>query len=390
MIIPTATRLNSVQEYYFSRKLKEIAQMRAAGAKIINLGIGSPDLPPPTAVIERLAKECQQISNHQYQSYRGIEELRQAFADFYKKWYKVSLNATDEILPLMGSKEGIMHLAMTFLEAGDSVLIPNPTYPTYQAACSLAGATCIPYALSADKNWLPDLAALAQQDLTKVKIMWVNYPNMPTGAKATRSFFERLIAFATKHQILICNDNPYSFVLNDDYLSILSIKGAKSVAVELNSLSKSHNMAGWRIGMIAGRSDYIQAVLRFKSNMDSGMFRPMQLAAVSALQQNTDWYQQLNAIYRKRQQKAFKLLDVLACKYDRKVGGMFVWAKVPATYEHGRQLADELLEKTHVFITPGEIFGTNGSAYIRVSLCNPVAVFDEVIQRILVKMKKNA
>jgi len=382
MFIQPAKRLGEVKEYYFSRKLKEIAQMRAAGKNVLNLGIGSPDLAPSGSAVDALIAAAKKEDNHAYQSYSGIPELRKAFANWYAQYFKVTLNPTSEILPLIGSKEGIMHISMTYLEAGDEVLIPNPGYPAYRAVTNLVGAKAVEYELSESTNWLPDLEELAARDLSKVKIMWVNYPNMPTGKNAPFSFFEKLIVFAEEYQILIVNDNPYSFILNDNPQSLLAVEGAREVAMELNSLSKSHNMAGWRVGMLAGKAEYIQTILRFKSNMDSGMFKPLQLAAVEALNNSQAWYNDLNKIYAKRREKVYELLDILNCRYDRNSVGMFVWAKIPNTYKNGFELADEILEKCHVFITPGGIFGSRGDAYIRVSLCGKVAAFEEAIERI--------
>lgn len=382
MIIQTASRLGDVKEYYFSKKLREIAELRATGKRIINLGIGSPDLSPADEVINALKIESTKDGHHQYQSYSGIIELRQAYADFYKKWYDVELNATNEVLPLIGSKEGIMHISMTFLEKGDEVLIPNPGYPTYRSVANLTGATIREYDLVEGNNWLPDLGQLAKQDLSKVKIMWVNYPHMPTGGQADVTFFECLIAFAKKHEILVVNDNPYSFILNDNPMSILSIEGAKEVALELNSLSKSHNMAGWRMGVLTGNSEYIQTILRFKSNMDSGMFKPMQLAAVEALKLDKKWFEKLNSTYKKRQQKVHHLFDILGCTYDTNAGGMFVWAKIPSNFKNGFEMTDYILEQTGVFITPGGIFGSNGDQYIRASLCSPIEILEEAIAKI--------
>ena len=381
-IIETASRLGEVKEYYFSTKLKEIAQMNESGEPIINLGIGNPDMLPPKEVINTLMAQSQQRNVHGYQSYVGIPELRRAFAKWYQEHFEVSLDPTTEILPLIGSKEGIMHISMTYLEPGDEVLIPNPGYPAYRAVANLTGASVREYFLSEDKEWLPDLEALGKQDLSKVKIMWVNYPNMPTGAQATKEFFVELVAFAKKHQLLVCNDNPYSFILNDTPFSILSTPGAMEVALELNSLSKAHNMAGWRVGMLGGGSHYIQNILRFKSNMDSGMFRPLQMAAVEALQIDKSWYAGMNAIYKMRQQKVFALLDLLGCQYDANQTGMFVWAKIPSTYKNGFELSDEILYNARVFITPGGIFGSQGEGYIRASLCNEVDVFEAAIKRV--------
>lgn len=381
-IIQAATRMGEVKEYYFSRKLREIAQMRAEGKEILNLGIGSPDLPPSAGVIEELQEHSSKSTSHGYQGYTGIPELRQAFSAWYQQWFNVSLDPNGEILPLIGSKEGIMHISMTYLEPGDEVLVPNPGYPAYRAVANLTGATIREYRLEESLGWTPDLDALAASDLEKVKIMWVNYPNMPTGAQAQLEFYERLIKFAKEQQILICNDNPYGFILNDKPVSILSIPGAKEVALELNSLSKSHNMAGWRIGMLGGGASYLSTILRFKSNMDSGMFRPLQLAAVKALQQPASWYQSVNSIYLERRNRVYDLLDLLGCVYDRNQVGMFVWAKIPASYASGFDLSDAVLYNAHVFITPGGIFGSQGDSYIRVSLCSETAVFEDAIRKI--------
>lgn len=380
--IQTAGRLGQVEEYYFSRKLREIAQMRAEGKQVLNLGIGSPDLPPAPEVIEVLHQASSSSDNHGYQSYSGIPELRQAFAGWYQKWFEVNLDPNTEILPLIGSKEGIMHISMTFLEEGDEVLVPNPGYPTYRAVARLTGASVREYKLEASRGWFPDLEALGRQDLSKVKIMWINYPNMPTGTRATRSFFMDLVDFARQHQILIVNDNPYAFILNEQPLSLLSMPGAMEVALELNSLSKSHNMAGWRAGMLAGKADFLQNILRFKSNMDSGMFRPLQLAAAQALSLPQRWYEDLNGIYLSRRQKVFELMDQLGCTYKTDQVGMFVWASIPPAYENAYALSDEILEKAHVFITPGGIFGSTGEQYIRASLCSTEAVFAEAVARI--------
>ncbi len=378
--------MNLVQEYYFSTKLKQIAEMRASGIDVLNLGIGSPDLPPSAETISALAESAQKPQNHAYQSYVGIPALREAMSAFYQNAYGVSLNPANEILPLIGSKEGIMHLSMAYLEAGDEVLVPNPGYPTYRAASLLTGATVVNYDLSEANGWLPDLKELAKKDLSKVKLMWVNYPHMPTGAKATKTFFEELRDFALAHNILIVNDNPYSFILNDNPQSMLAVEGMKEVAMELNSLSKSHNMAGWRMGMLMGKAEFINPVLRFKSNMDSGMFLPLQMAAVKALQNDKSWFESLNETYQKRQQKVFEMMRLLDCQYDKNQTGMFVWAKIPDTYISGFALTDEILEKTGVFITPGGIFGTAGDAYIRTSLCAEVSVFETAILRIRKEM----
>ena len=385
--ISTASRLNSVEEYYFSTKLKQIAQFKAEGIPVINIGIGSPDLAPSQKTIDALTAAAANPNNHAYQGYQGIPALRKAFTDFYATHYQVTLNSDSEVLPLIGSKEGIMHIAMAYLEAGDETLIPNPGYPTYQAACSLAGAKVLTYELSEKTGWLPDLKALELRDLSKVKIMWVNYPHMPTGAKADHAFFEELRKFALKHSILIVNDNPYSFILNDKPISMLSVPGMMEVGIELNSLSKSHNMAGWRIGALLGKSEYLNPVLKFKSNMDSGMFLPLQLAAVEALSADIKWFEQQNEIYKSRQKRVFELLDLLACTYDKGQTGMFVWAKTPDNFSSGYALSDQILIENAVFITPGGIFGSQGNEYIRISLCAKEEIFKEVIQRI--KSKSN-
>ena len=385
--ISTASRLNSVEEYYFSTKLKQIAQFKAEGIPVINIGIGSPDLAPSQKTIDALTAAAANPNNHAYQGYQGIPALRKAFADFYRTHYQVALNSDSEVLPLMGSKEGIMHISMAYLEAGDETLIPNPGYPTYQAACSLAGAKVVPYELSEKTGWLPDLKALELRDLSKVKIMWVNYPHMPTGAKADHAFFDELRKFALKHSILIVNDNPYSFILNDKPISMLSVPGMMEVGIELNSLSKSHNMAGWRIGALLGKSEFLNPVLKFKSNMDSGMFLPLQLAAVEALSADTKWFEQQNVLYKSRQKLVFELLDLLGCAYDKAQTGMFVWAKTPNNFSSGYELSDQILIENAVFITPGGIFGSQGNEYIRISLCAKEEIFKEVIQRI--KSKSN-
>jgi LL-diaminopimelate aminotransferase len=387
--ISTASRLNFVEEYYFSTKLKQIAQFKAEGIPVINIGIGSPDLAPSQKTIDALTAAAANPNNHAYQGYQGIPALRKAFADFYRTHYQVALNSDSEVLPLMGSKEGIMHISMAYLEAGDETLIPNPGYPTYQAACSLAGAKVVPYELSEKTGWLPDLKALELRDLSKVKIMWVNYPHMPTGAKADHVFFDELRKFALKHSILIVNDNPYSFILNDKPISMLSVPRMMEVGIELNSLSKSHNMAGWRIGALLGKSEFLNPVLKFKSNMDSGMFLPLQLAAVEALSADTKWFEQQNVLYKSRQKLVFELLDLLGCTYDKAQTGMFVWAKTPNNVSSGYALSDQILVENAVFITPGGIFGSQGNEYIRISLCAKEEVFKEVIQRIKTKSNGN-
>ena len=387
MQIQVAKRLQGTEEYYFSKKLREIDEMNKNGTRVINLGIGSPDLPPHPSVVAALNEYAALPNTHAYQNYKGIPALRKAMANWYQRYYQVTLNPDAEVLPLIGSKEGIMHICMTYLQEGDEALIPNPGYPTYRSAVSLSGATIVDYDLTGENDWLPDLDELAKRDLSKVKLMWVNYPHMPTGAKVNKEFAKKLIAFAKQHQILICHDNPYSFILNDRPESLLQVEGAKEVVLELNSLSKSSNMAGWRIGMLVGDAVRINEVLRFKSNMDSGMFQPMQMAAVKALELGKEWYDELNTIYKARRSKVFELLDLLDCKYSTGQVGMFVWAKIPAGIENGYALADEVLQKARVFITPGGIFGSNGNGYIRVSLCQDVAVFSEAIQRIKTSVK---
>jgi LL-diaminopimelate aminotransferase len=382
MRIEVAQRLNDIGEYYFSQKLREIEAMNNAGAKVINLGIGSPDLAPDSEVIRTLQKESSKPQVHAYQSYKGIPSLREAMAKWYKKWYGVELDPHSEILPLIGSKEGIMHICMTYLNQGDEVLIPNPGYPTYRSAVKLAGGTAIDYYLSEKNNWEPDFEALEKTDLSKIKLMWVNYPHMPTGHAPTKALFENILAFGKQHNILICHDNPYSFILNERPLSLLSIEGAKDIAIELNSLSKSHNMAGWRVGMLSGAKERIEEVLRFKSNMDSGMFFPVQAAAAKALSLDESWHGMLNNQYHERRIKVFALLDLLNCSYSKTQVGLFVWAKVPDNYSDGYALSNEILHSVHVFITPGGIFGSEGNSYIRVSLCSSIEDLEAAINRV--------
>ena len=375
-------RLEGIGEYYFSSKLREIEELNKAGKGIINLGIGSPDLPPHPDVIKTLQDEASKDNVHAYQSYKGSPILREAIAEWYKKYYAVTIAPATEILPLLGSKEGIMHICMTYLNEGDQVLIPNPGYPTYTSAVKLAGGTPLYYELTAENNWAPDFENLEKSDLSKVKLMWVNYPHMPTGQLPSKLLFEKLVAFAKKHQILICHDNPYSFILNETPMSLLSIEGAKEVVIELNSLSKSQNMAGWRVGMLIAAEERINEILRFKSNMDSGMFLPVQLAAAKALSLDKSWYDSVNKIYQARREKVFELLDVLKCVYSKEQVGLFVWAKIPSDYKDGYALSDKVLYDANVFITPGGIFGSAGNEYIRVSLCGSVEKFSEAIKRI--------
>lgn len=378
-----AKRIHTVEEYYFSRKLREVRGLVNAGKNIINLGIGSPDLQPPSVVVDALEESLNDEMAHKYQSYQGIPELRNAIADFYQKNYQVTLNAETEVLPLMGSKEGIMHISMAYLDEGDEVLIANPSYPTYTSVTKLLGAIPKYYNLQAANDWLPNLDELEKQDLSNVKLMWVNYPHMPTGAKASKSFFEKLIVFAKKHQILIINDNPYSFILNENPLSILAIDGAKEVALELNSLSKSFNMAGWRTGMVMGKAEHIQHVLKVKSNMDSGMFYGIQKGAIKALSSSKEWFSQLNVIYEKRRKLVWEIATKLQCEFDKETAGMFVWAKLPTDNTlSSEQFVDKLLYEKSVFITPGSIFGTQGEGYVRFSLCVSEEKIKEVINRI--------
>ncbi len=377
-----ANRLDSINEYYFSQKLREIDAMNNAGKQVINLGIGSPDLPPHPDVIKTLHEESSKPTTHAYQNYKGSPVLRKAMADWYQKWYGVALDSETEILPLIGSKEGIMHICMTYLNEGDIALVPNPGYPTYRSAVSLAGGTICDYDLKEENNWLPDFDALEQTDLSKVKLMFVNYPHMPTGTLPVKDVFDVLVSFAKKYSILLVHDNPYSFILNNHPVSLMKTEGAMEVAIELNSLSKSHNMAGWRVGMLIGAKDRINEVLKFKSNMDSGMFLPLQLAAAKALQLDGEWHNSVNEIYKRRQVKVFELLDLLNCSYDNKQAGMFVWASIPNPYTDGYSLSDEVLQKANVFITPGGIFGSNGNKYVRVSLCCTEDKITEAIERI--------
>ena len=377
-----AKRLAGIGEYYFSQKLREIDDMNKAGKQVINLGIGSPDLPPHPDVIRALHEEAVKPDQHGYQNYKGSLVLRNAVSAWYKKWYDVTLNPDTEILPLIGSKEGIMHICMTYINEGDSVLIPNPGYPTYKSAAKIAGGNVIDYTLTKENNWFPDFAALEKTDLQKVKLMFVNYPQMPTGQLPTKELFEQLVAFAKKHTILLVHDNPYSFILNDKPLSLLSVEGAKEVAVELNSLSKSHNMAGWRIGLLVGAKERINEVLRFKSNMDSGMFLPLQLAAAKALELEENFHAEVNKVYRQRREKIIDLLQLLHCTFDEKQAGLFVWAAIPAGYKDGYELCDKVLYESNIFITPGGIFGNAGDKYVRVSLCSSLEKIEEAIERI--------
>ena len=388
MNIKPANRLNSVSEYYFSQKLREVAEMNAAGKQVINLGIGNPDLPPSEETIAALCAEAQKPDTHGYQSYVGIPELRNGFAAWYKQWYGIELNPATEIQPLIGSKEGILHITLAFVNPGESVLVPNPGYPTYTSASRICEANIISYDLDEANNWQPDFEALEQMDLSNVKLMWVNYPNMPTGANGSMELFEKMVAFGKKHSIVICNDNPYSFILNDDKLSILSVPGAKDICIELNSMSKSHNMAGWRMAMLASNAEFVQWILKVKSNVDSGMYRPMMVAAAKALQNPVTWHDAMNEVYARRRVLALKIMDALGCSYDTSQVGMFIWAKIPEKYQDSGELADEVLYGKNVFITPGFIFGDKGKRYVRISLCSPEEMLAEALQRVLNEPQK--
>jgi LL-diaminopimelate aminotransferase len=380
-MISAAKRLDTIEEYYFSHKLREVRNLQLSGKPIINMGIGSPDLQPPTAVLEAIQNSLLDAGAHKYQSYQGLPELRRAMADFYKNKYQVYSNPENEILPLMGSKEGIMHISMAFLNEGDGVLIPNPGYPTYTSVTNLLGAKSVFYNLSEKNDWQPNFEELEKLDLSNVKIMWVNYPHMPTGSNATFETLEKLVAFGKKHQILIINDNPYSFVLNKNPMSILSIEGAKEVALELNSLSKTFNMAGWRVGMVLGKASYINEVLKVKSNMDSGMFYGIQKGAIKALELSNEWFESQNVIYEERRKLIWQLAEKLNCTFDTNSTGLFVWAKIPEG-KKSEELTDAILYNKDIFITPGTVFGSQGEGFIRFSLCVTSDVIREAISRI--------
>jgi len=382
--IRPAERLNNVSEYYFSKKLKELAEMNAAGKNVISLGIGSPDLPPSAETINALASDAALPNAHGYQPFQGIPELRKAYAAWYQRWYGVTLDPDKEIQSLIGSKEGILHISMTFLNPGDGVLVPNPGYPTYTSVSNLVQAKIYQYDLVETKGWHPDFNALEAMDLSNVKLMWVNYPNMPTGGRATKELFEKLVDFGKRHDIVICNDNPYSFILSKEYLSILSIPGSKDICIELNSLSKSHNMPGWRMGMLATNAKFLQWVVKVKSNVDSGQFRPMQLAAVEALKADEKWFAGMNEVYSRRRKIAEEIMKMLGCIWDPKQSGMFLWGRIPEKYSGAGELADKILYEANVFITPGFIFGSNGQRYIRLSLCCTEKNLTEALERIKV------
>ena len=380
--ITPANRVGSVQEYYFSRKLKEVAEMNAAGKNVINLGVGSPDLPPSERTIETLCEHARQPNEHGYQPYVGIPELRKGFADWYKKWYDVDLDPKTEIQPLIGSKEGILHISLAFLNPGEGVLVPNPGYPTYSSVSKLVEANLISYELKEEQGWQPDFDELEKMDLSNVKLMWTNYPNMPTGANASMELYEKLVAFGKKHGIIICNDNPYSFILNEYPSSILSVPGAKDICIEMNSMSKAHNMPGWRMAMLASNAQFVQWVLRVKSNIDSGQFKPMQYAAVEALSAPKEWYDNMNQVYRSRRNLAGQIMRTLGCEYDEKQVGMFLWGKIPAGAKGSEAIADRVLYEANVFLTPGFIFGSQGERYIRISLCCKNETLEEALKRV--------
>lgn len=381
-IIP-AQRLDTIKEYYFSTKLKEIAEMNAAGKNVISLGIGSPDLPPSKETVDALCTSANAESVHGYQPYVGIPELRKAYADWYKRWFDVSLDANKEVQPLIGSKEGILHISLAFLNLGDGVLVPNPGYPTYTSVSKLVGADIHSYELDENNGWQPDFEALEKLDLSKIKLMWVNYPNMPTGANATKELLEKLVAFGKKHGIVIVNDNPYSFILNTNRLSILQVQGAKDICIELNSLSKSHNMPGWRMGMVASNPQFIEWILKVKSNIDSGQFKPMQVATIAALNNSEAWHIENNIeLYKQRRQYAEDIMTTLGCTFDKNQVGMFLWGKIPAACRNSEEMADKVLYEANVFLTPGFIFGSKGDRYIRISLCSNETMLKEALERV--------
>ena len=378
----TADRLHTVEEYYFSKKLREVNALKEAGAPIINLGIGSPDLAPPKAVITAITDSLSDVSAHKYQSYQGLPALRLAMANFYKAHYNIVLNPQNQVLPLIGSKEGIMHVSMAYLNQGDAVLIPNPGYPTYTSVTKLVGATPVFYDLNATSNWQPDLVSLEATDVSKVKLMWINYPHMPTGTLGDKKILKGLVDFAKKNEILLINDNPYSFILNNQPSSIFNIEGAEQVCLELNSLSKTFNMAGWRVGMLTGAKAHLDNVVKVKSNMDSGMFYGIQKGAIEALNSSKNWFSDLNLIYSERRKLIWELATALNCTFETNTSGMFVWAKLPTGLK-SEAFIDKILHDYHLFIAPGTIFGTNGEGYIRFSLCAPSESIELAIKRVL-------
>ena len=388
-MIQPADRLTLVSEYYFSRKLKEVAALNAQGMDIISLAIGSPDMPPSPQTIDKLCEVAKQPDAHGYQPTMGTPELRQAMAGFYNRWYGVQLNPQTEVLPLIGSKEGILHVTLAFVNPGDEVLVPNPGYPTYTSLSKLLGAKVVNYNLVEANGWQPDFDELEQMDLSKVKLMWTNYPNMPTGGNARRETYERLVDFAKKHHILVVNDNPYSFILNEEHLSILQVEGAKDCCIEFNSMSKSHNMPGWRVGLCATNAQFISWILKVKSNVDSGTFRGLQLAAATAYDNSDEWHQEANIdTYRRRRHYAEQIMETLHCSYDPHQVGMFLWGKIPDQYDDVEQLTEKVLHDARVFITPGFIFGSNGKRYIRISLCAKEEKLQEALTRIADMMRK--
>ena len=380
--IEPAQRVSMVKEYYFSKKLKEVARLNAEGRDIISLGIGGPDRPPHARVVDMLCEYAHRSDTHGYQPYVGPVELRQAYADWYRRWYGVELNPANEIQPLIGSKEGILHITLAFVNPGDGVLVPNPGYPTYTSVSRLAGAEIFTYNLKEENAWYPDFDELESLPLDRIKLMWVNYPNMPTGAPATHELYEKIVDFGRRHNILIVNDNPYSFILNDNPISMLSVEGAKDVVIEMNSLSKSHNMAGWRMAMLASNAQFVEWVLKVKSNIDSGQFRPAMLAAVEALKCDSDWFDELNAVYARRRRVAERIMDALGCTFDPRQRGLFLWGKIPDAAESSEKFADNILYNARVFITPGFIFGSNGERFIRISLCATEEKMEEALTRI--------
>ena len=380
--IEPAQRVSMVKEYYFSKKLKEVARLNAEGRDIISLGIGGPDRPPHARVVDTLCEYAHRSDTHGYQPYVGPVELRQAYADWYRRWYGVELNPANEIQPLIGSKEGILHITVAFVNPGDGVLVPNPGYPTYTSVSRLAGAEIFTYNLKEENAWYPDFDELESLPLDRIKLMWVNYPNMPTGAPATHELYEKIVDFGRRHNILIVNDNPYSFILNDNPISMLSVEGAKDVVIEMNSLSKSHNMAGWRMAMLASNAQFVEWVLKVKSNIDSGQFRPAMLAAVEALKCDSDWFDELNAVYARRRRVAERIMDALGCTFDPRQRGLFLWGKIPDAAESSEKFADNILYNARVFITPGFIFGSNGERFIRISLCATEGKMEEALTRI--------
>lgn len=386
--IQPANRLELVSEYYFSRKLKEVAQMNAEGLDVISLGIGSPDMPPSKETVQVLCEQAVRPDVHGYQPTVGIPELRNAMADWYKRWYNVDLNPATEIQPLIGSKEGILHVTLAFVNPGNQVLVPNPGYPTYTSLNKILGSEIVNYNLCEDNNWQPDFDELEKMDLSRVKLMWTNYPNMPTGANATMELYEKLVDFARRHNIVIVNDNPYSFILNQKPISILNVPGAKDCCIEFNSMSKSHNMPGWRVGLLATNAQFVQWILKIKSNIDSGTFRPLQLAAAQAYHNSVEWHEEANIkVYSERRRLAEEIMTTLGCTYNPNQVGMFLWGKIPAHYNDVEELTEKVLHEARVFITPGFIFGTNGKRYIRISLCAKVEKLAEALERIKAIMK---